>query len=314
MLKPIIALIGPNETYKRDHLAKLLKGVSKEDTTVYYADETEAPVIFNQCGQDSLFGSSNVVIVKNIDAMSDKQRNAFEDALEKYLGSPNTDATLVLFAEKFPAGITAQIKDKGELVEFKKAYRGDLTAYISRKFRENGTVFEPEIPDFLVTLAGEDSDDVEMMLTMLVNYAGKDRKVGVSDARSLLARSNNMSIFDLIEGLFKKDARKALNALTDLRLAGEGLPRISYMLLRSAKLLWGYFSLKDPREAQSALKIGYYEAKKLSDYARSVDLKFVSAVIGMVKKLEVRSKTMAEDLAYTELENFILLHSPTATR
>lgn len=313
MLKPIIALTGPNETYKREHLQKVLKGIPRDETTVYYADETETSVIFNQCGQDSLFGSNNVVVVKNIDALSDKQGNLFEEALEKYLVSPNPDATLVLFADKFSAGISAMIREKGELIEFKKAYRGDLITYISRKFRENGVAFEPELPDFLVSLAGEDSDDVEMMLTLLVHFAGKTRKITTQDARSLLARSNNMNIFDLIEGIFKKDVRKALNALNDLRLAGE-LSRICHMVLRSAKNLWGYLSLKNPRDAQTALKIGYYEEKKLSEYARFADLKFVSSVIGMVKNLEFRSKSMAEDLAYAELENFILLHSPATVK
>lgn len=314
MLKPITALTGPNETYKREHLQKILKGVPREETTVYFADETEPSVIFSQCGQDSLFGANNVVVVKNIDSLSDKQRGAFEDALEKYLSSPNPDAALVLFAEKFSAGLVSQIKEKGELLEFKKAYRNDLTAYIGRKFRENGIAFESDLPDFLVTLSGENSDDVEMMLSLLSHFAGQTKKITMDNARSLLSRSNNMGIFDLIEGLFKKDARKALNSLNDLRLAGEGLPRISYMLLRSAKHLWSFFSLKNPGEAQTALKVGYYEAKKLAEYARFCDMKFVSAVIAMVKKLEYRSKSMAEDLAYTELENFILLHSPAVVK
>ena len=54
----------------------------------------------------------------------------------------------------------------------------------------------------------------------------------------------------------------------------------------------------------------YFEAKRLSEYARVTDMKFVSGVIGMVRRLEFRAKSMAEDLAYAEMENFILLNSP----
>jgi DNA polymerase-3 subunit delta len=311
-MKPILALTGANELFKREHLARILKDVPKDEVTVYFADDAENSVIFNQCSQDSLFGSRNIVVVRNIAELSDKESTAFEETLEKYLNAVNENSVLVLFADKFSPGLTALIRQKGELIEFKKAYRNELVGYITRKFRDAGARHDADLPDFLVTLCNEDSDDAEMMVTLLTNYAAGGKVLTIQDAESLLSRSNNMNIFDLIEGIFTRNARKALNALNDLRLAGEGLPRISYMVLRSAKNLWGYLSLSDKKDAETVLGIKFFETKRLSEFARASDMKFVSSVIGMVKRLEFRTKSMAEDLAYLEMETFILANSRSA--
>lgn len=308
-MKPILALTGNNELFKREHLAGILKNVPKDEVTVYFADETEAGTIFAQCSQDSLFGSRNIVVVRNIGELTDRKKTDFEEALEKYLGNVNDNCQLVLFADKFSPGVTSLIREKGEVVEFKKAWRNELAGYVAKKLRDAGIRYDADLPDFIVTLCNEDSDEAEMMTGLLVNFAGTGKTLTLEDAGSLLSRSNNMNIFDLIDGLFTRNVRKSLNALTDLRLAGEGLPRISYMILRSAKNLWGYLSLADKKQAETALGIKFFETKKLAEYSRTSDLKFVSSVIGMVKRLEFRTKSMAEDLAYLELETFLAANS-----
>ncbi len=304
-MKPILALTGPNETFKREHLNRVLSGIPKEDVTVYFADETDAPVIFSQCSQTSLFGSHSVVVVRNLDALTDKKRSDFDERLERYADNPNESCTLVLLAEKIPAGVLAKLDRAGETVEFRKAWRKDLTAYAGQKLRQAGIAFEPDVPDFVVTLANEDSEETAMMTGLLLSFGSEKKKIALSDAQALLSRSNTMTIFDLIEGLWTRNARKALSALADLRLAGEGLPRVSAMLLRSARLLWGFLSLKDKKDPAGELGIKPYEARKISEYARGTDLKFVSSVIAMVRRLETRTKTMADEFSWLELETFL---------
>jgi DNA polymerase III delta subunit len=302
---PILSLTGQNETYKRDYLENLLAKYSREDVTVYFADEVEPQVIFLQCSQDSLFGNENVVVVKNIDALS-KTKKDFDEKLSDYLDHPNPNCLLILLSGKLNSGILKKIKETGEVVEFKKAYKSDLIRYISDKLSGNNIRFDLQLPDFIVSLANEDSEEIDMMLRLLIQLSGETKTLTLEDAQKLLSRSTNMNIFDFIGGLFRKDAVKALHALSDLRLLGETPTRISYMLLRTAKLLWGYFALSDKSMALDELQIKPYELKMLSEYARIIDLKFVSAVIELIKRVEIKTKSMSEEFAFLEIENFIL--------
>lgn len=304
-MRPITALTGPNDFSKRTHLNKLLSSVPKDDVTVYFADEIDVKAILSDCAQSSLFGGDHWVIVKNIDQMSDKNFTAFEEALEVYLNEMNPDTKLVLLVEKFNADLTARIKEAGEVIDFKKLYREDLITEVGKKFIAIGVPYDMNLPDYLVDLASEDMDELEMMTNTLISALSKGKKLTVEDAKGLLSRSNTMDIFDFIEGIFQRDMLKASRALLDLRLAGETPIRINYMLSRTAKQLWGFLSLKDRSEAQTKLKIKYFEVKKLGDYARHTDLKFVSSIFELIQRVELKAKSISEDFVFLELENFI---------
>lgn len=303
---PITALIGPNEVYKREYLKKELRKIPPDEISTYFADEVEPGVIFAQCSQDSLFGSSNIVVVKNIDAMKDRVRKDFEEALEKYLAHVNPSAVLFLLAEKFNADLTSRIRDNGQVFEFKKPYRNELLKYVTEKLEDASIQFDRELPDFLVTITNEDGEQIEMMVELILNYAYKSKNITLEDAKQLLSRSHNMDIFDFLEGLFQRDKKKALSALNDLRLTGDPVTKITYMILRSAKNLWGYLALKNKADASSVLKIKPFEVKVMSEYSRYSDMKFVSSVLELARSVEVKTKSMGEEFVYLELENFIL--------
>lgn len=305
-MKPILALTGPNDAFKRDYLDKELKNIPGDDIAVYYADETEFETIFMQLYQNSLFGANNVVIVKNISALSEKSKKLFEEKLIKYLDQHNADAILILLTDKFSLETMAKIDDKGEVVEFKQPFKNDLIRYIQDNLYKNAVQFDDEIPDFIVNLTNEDSGDVEMITEMLIEFSQNSKLITIEEAKSLLSRSHNMNIFDLIDGIFERDIRKAINALNDLKLQGEPITKINYMLLRSTKNLWGYLTLKNKSEASSKLKIKPYESKMLGIYARKADLKFASSIFDMIKRVELKIKTMADEYAFLEIENFII--------
>lgn len=305
-MKAITALIGPNEAFKQDYLKKILRNISQDDITVYYADEADPKTIFLQCSQDSLFGANHIVVVKNIAGMAEKIKRDFEEELEKYLEQVNPATNLILLAEKFGADLLSKIRDNGDVFEFRKPYRNELIKFIKEKLDSAKIGYAEELPDFLIALANEETEDIDMMIQMMVHFAQKTKSISIEDAKSLLARSNNMDIFDLLEGIFKRDLRKALTSLEDLKLTGDPVTKITYMILRTAKNLWGYLSLKNKSDASGELKIKPFEAKILGEYARYSDMKFVSSVLELARTVEMKTKSMSEDFAYLEIETFIL--------
>ena len=305
-MKPVTALTGENEIFKRDYLDKILSKIPKDNITVFFADDADSSLVFSHCTDGSLFGDSVTAVVKNIDSLSDKSRKDFDKSLAAYLEHLNPDNFLILLAEKFGSALSSKIKEKGEIVEFKRAYRNEITRYISSKLTENKISFDPQVPDFITTLANEDISEAVPMLNIALNSARLSMRLTMDDADDLLVRSTNGNIFDFIGGIFKKDPIKALNALSDLRLAGEPAIRVGYMLLRTAKLMWRYLSLEDRTAAAESLKIKPYEIRMLGEYSRHTDMKFTSAVIDLVKRVEMKAKSMPESFAFLEIEGFIL--------
>ena len=98
-MMPVIALIGPGELEKKAELLKILKGIDKKNIYTYFPGETEAAVIFSECGQDSLFSPTKTIVVKNFDTAKDKQKKAFEEGLDSYLDNINGNTILIITAE-----------------------------------------------------------------------------------------------------------------------------------------------------------------------------------------------------------------------
>jgi DNA polymerase III delta subunit len=297
-MKPVIALLGPGEIEKREGLSGLLKGLDSKSVYTYYPGETEVSAIFSECLQDSLFSASKTILVKNIGMFKEKQKKSFEEALDSYLDNINDNVTLILTSEELPAGLMKKIRDKGEILQFKKMYRNDLALYVNKRLDAEGINYDRDLPDFIVTLANEDEWDTENMLESILYFSESGKPVSISDARSFLSRSGNMDIFDLVDGIFEKNPVKAALALADLRREGEPVTHMIYMIMRSAKMLWTYLS-----NGESHLKA--YELKIMKDYSKRCDLRFVSRIFSLAGKLELMAKTMKDDFSFIELETFI---------
>ncbi len=302
-MKPIIALTGPGEITKKEELNNILKDINKKDISIYYADETEFGFIFSECLQNSLFSTRNVIVVKNIDALKDSEKKKMEDALVNYMDSINPNTILILVSEEFSQRVAKKIQETGELIECKKMYKNDLLRHINIQFKEKGIKYEQELPDFILYLSNDDEWESENMLQSLLAFAEKGKVISIEEAKALLFRSGNLTIFDLIDGIFEKNMKKAILALSDLKKGDEPVTHIIYMIMRSAKLLWSYLSLKEKNDTADQMRIKPYELKRIREYARTSDLKFLSRIFEFLSSLEIKAKSMQSDFSYLEIEN-----------
>jgi DNA polymerase III delta subunit len=314
-MKTIYLLTGENEVYKNEFVDGLIKDVSRDDITIYYADEANANVIFNQCIQNSLFGSQNVVIVRNVDNMkktSSENHSSLEEftsLFSAYIKNPNPDTMLIVEwkdpSKKIQNEFTGR-KDL-EIKNFRKAYEREVESYIRRKFGEEKIGVDEETVDLIVELANGDIETVSMYIKLLTEYAGDDGTISYEDTKAALSRAGNAGIFDFLEAFFSKDARKSLITLSDMKLdKNSSVIAVNAMIMKTAQNLWGYLALRNKPNLEELLGIKRGQLHYLRQYARFVDLKFVSEVINLASDVEIKSKTMPEDFAYLQIEAFIL--------
>ncbi len=303
-MKTVTILAGYDGLQKKSALQRLTESVDKKNISVYYAVETDTGTIFSECLQDSLFSISRTIIVKNVDSLKDREKKRFEEALDGYADHVNTDLSLIVLTEELPAGIEEKILKTGEIIRCRKMYSGDLSRFIINELDANGIKYDRDLPDFILSLANDDEWETENMIQSLIYYVQKDKTAGIEDARALLSRAANMNIFDLLDGIFLKDVKKSITALSDLRRADEPVTHIIYMIMRSAKNLWTYLSLNKSGTA-GASKMKQYEMKIMKGYSGKSDLKFAGRIFSLCMKLELTAKTMKDDFSFFELENFI---------
>jgi DNA polymerase III delta subunit len=307
MQSAVILLTGTNLTFKREKLEKLLAGIPKDEITVYFggevADEKKLSVVFAQCRETGLFGGHNVVVLKEIDELTGRKKTKDEGSfpwhLDRYLAEYNPDTVLIMTAEKadFESPILARIEEIGEIQNFPAPYESDIVQYVRRKLAEKGIQGDADLPEFIQQLAGKDIEQAEMMLSLVENFTAQTKTITVAEARTILSSSHNLTAYDLVDGVFHRDAAKALHAVADLRLEGESLIAANSALLRTAKGLWSYLAKKDTdRKGRN-----YF----MWQYSQKCDLRFVSSVLDCVRRVEIAAKTAVDDLAWIELERFL---------
>ena len=95
---------------------------------------------------------------------------------------------------------------------------------------------------------------------------------------------------------------KALNALEDLRLAGESIIAVNNMIFRTARIMWGILTSTDRQK----LGVSPYEIKKLGRFKNTINLKYLSRLFQTIARVEIKSKSMAQEFAFLEWECFLL--------
>lgn len=309
-MKAVYLLTGPNQTFKEQYLAKLIQGIDPADVTTYYPEDTDIEVLFDQCYQNTLFGTANVVLVKRVEAIKDKsKKDTFKKTLENYLDQLNPDTTLIVDWEKLPAALEKKVKDNKaiEVKEFKKIYKTEsLTAYIREELAARKIEIDSSALDLIIQLSNSDLEQIAAFTRLLAEGASPGVKLGYAEVRRDLSRAHNLSVFDLIDSLFNRDLEASLNALEDLRLAGESVIGINNMLLRTSRLLWAILAEPNDPDLYGRLSISPFEFKKLKGMAPRVPMRYLSRVLELVARVEVISKTTPEEFSWLELEAFVL--------
>lgn len=305
----VYLLTGENEVFKRKRIEELVAPFDKENVQNLYAAEHEAGEIFAQCYQSSLFGGRTAVVVRNIGELKDSPAKNFSKSLVRYLDSVNDDVLLILDWNSPSSEAAKKMKDTKSAIteEFKTVYRNGIADYIRRYFLANNVRYDRDVVDFILDMTNESIEDADTVCRNLAAFAGRDTPVTVEDARDMLANASKMTVFDLMDGIFKRSVAPALRALNDLKLNSEPVLMINAILLKTARNAWGLLTVRGSEaEVQNALGVRGYPFKKLKEYERFVNLKYISRIFELVRELDIRAKTMPEEFAFISLENFIL--------
>lgn len=301
----VIVLGGENPVLIREELENLSSSF-QGDKTVRYGDELNPEEFFADISTGSLFAATRFFLVHHAETASP----AFERLLLSYLADPLDSVCLVLEYEgKIPSKIESASQKLGssigKVVSYKRPYAEDQKSYLRIAFQKAGIKAPPSALDLIVQLAGGDIEETASMARKLTDYLGERSTLTDEDVISTLERVKNASIFDLTDAVFARSTAKALTAFNDLLAAGEALPAINAMLLRSARIMWTVKCSPGGIMPQG-FACSPYEWKKALGLARNISLRFVSRMTECIASLEISSKTFPETHSRAAVEEFLL--------
>jgi DNA polymerase-3 subunit delta len=151
------------------------------------------------------------VVVRDADAFV----GAHADALERYLQSPSSSASLVLIISSLDKRrrITKRLMEVGEVIDCTAPAQRKLGGWVRRATDRRGKAIAPEAVELLVLCVGEDLGSMDAELEKLSLYVGQRERIEAEDVGAIVSATAGPAPFALTNALAAGDAAAAVEAL-----------------------------------------------------------------------------------------------------
>ncbi len=246
---PVYLLVGP-EGYLRGEAAHAITDAALSETLLREFNESSFSLLSG--------GALDAVAAANqLPMMSDRRvvritdfgkiREAEEEALIRYIDNPSPSSVVIFNTEDLDKRkkLSKALLEQSQVVEFPALKDGEAKAWIKSRLKELKVECDERALSDLVTLVGTDVQTLYSELEKLASAAATTGRITLEMVDELIARSRELSNFELGDHLITRDRKRALETLHRL-LEGGSQP---VMLLGA--IAGNYHRLALAREALS---------------------------------------------------------------
>ncbi len=207
--------------YFIEYYAKKLSLIfgEEEDVLKFYFDEYDFKSAKNFLSQASLFGNSNVLVIKTDKKIPKKELDSLISVCKR---GDRSFFILEFYGEDQKAKDIAKSfskKNEADFVRFFKPYLKEAVSLLYQRARELGIDIEPYALEHLYFLQNE---EISLAMRELEKLSLIEGKIGAKDIDRLVYGLGNVSIEDLIEKIFnKEDIKEALHQILEAGLHDE---------------------------------------------------------------------------------------------
>ncbi|MFQ5455347.1 MAG: DNA polymerase III subunit delta [Nitrospirota bacterium] len=204
---------------------------------ILYAKEIKANDILMLSESNSFFSKKQVVTVKDINLLRDKELNK----LIPYIKNPSPDTCLIFIGEKIDKRkkVFAAFKEKGIIVRVYPIKPEQAPAWIRSRVAKMGMTISNDAVVYLKEKIGTDlnllKNETEKLSIYLYN---KKKMIESKDVEEILAGKREYSIFELIDNIGRRDKDASLRILYRLIEEGEPPLFILSMIIRRFRQIW----------------------------------------------------------------------------
>lgn len=200
-----------------------------------------------------VFAEKRLVVVTGVSWFSsgkggeEETKNSEVALLLAYLENPAPSTCLVLVAGEKIDGkrkIVKAVKKAGQVIEFTSLKGVELNKWMEKRFREKGKKAARGAIDYLAVAVGNNMSLLEQEMEKAILFAGSAVEVTLQDVMQTVSASSNLTVFNLVDAVSKKDAVSAILQLRELVKNGEPGIKILALLARQMRILLQIQSLR----------------------------------------------------------------------
>mgnify|MGYP000377383991 CR=1 FL=1 len=297
-LKPIYFLMG-EEPYYIDKISDYIENNVLDESekgfnqmSLYGRDVSIEDIIGN-AKRFPMMADRQVVIVKEAQDLS---RSI--EKLVSYANNPQTTTVLVINykykkLDKRKALYKA-IKKVGVVFESKKLYENQVADWIRRVLAPKNYTISPKAAQMLVEFLGTDLSKINNEIEKLQIILPKGSQITPETIEENIGISKDFNNFELRKAIGERNSIKAHQIVNYFAENPKDNP-----MVMTVSLLFSYFSQllhfhglsdKSPRNVASALRVNPYFVNDYVVAARNFPMRKVSAIIGLLREFDVKSK------------------------
>jgi len=277
-VRPIYLLYGTEYYYRRAIISALRQELFKDAEpgmclSEYDGKSKELAVgrVLDDVRTLTFFGGMRLVIVENADGFVSENK----DVLGRYAKAPSKTGCLVLLCDEVPDQrwvLAKEIDAHGAQVACVTPKYGPLLAWMKTRARELGKNLAHPAAQALSDIVGPDLAQLDSHIQMLVTYVGSRKSIEEQDVLAAVDQEKVTEIWDLLDGVASKNARKALEAFDRLLpkagMESARLASISGTLLKLRTVKKMMDTIRDEQKVIQRLKMHPYAAKKSIEQSR----------------------------------------------
>jgi DNA polymerase-3 subunit delta len=218
-ISPVYIFSG-NQTFLMDkaisELKRITLGASADfNFSLFHGDSASIRDIVETAKTYPMLSRMRLIVVKNAGKLPESELKS----LDSYILSPSPSTCLILIVEE-EKDISLEPKKNILYVDFALDTK-DIPRQITVEAQKLGCEITKEAVETLITLIGENLQDIHMELEKLALFVGDKNKISAEDVENLTEKEQFKDVFQLVNAIAEKNKRKAMNALLDLEMTKE---------------------------------------------------------------------------------------------
>ncbi|MBE0475550.1 MAG: DNA polymerase III subunit delta [Coriobacteriia bacterium] len=297
-LKPVYLIHGSEELLLERAVARLRERLARVADLDFNFDHFDGA----QASADEIVAAANtlpfmserrLVVVRDVDKMPAEE----QQRLAEYVKDPAEHTCLVLVGVKLAKNsrLYKAVAALGGVSEYAAPKRSEYPAKVVGLFEEKGREVGIDAAETLVEAVGRDLRRLATEIDKIVAFAGETTTLTRQDVEAVLSTVAPASIFDFLEAMGMRDARRAMRLLSDLLAQGEALLGVHAMAVRHVRQLASVRALTDRGlscgEVAGAMGLADWQVRKLAPQAARHDQAGSSGALRSAAAAEAEMKT-----------------------
>lgn len=237
-----------------------------------------------------MFSARRVCVMYNIDALTAKQGELFQDLLREL---PDSTLLIMTTREIKPPPVMAKALGQFKIVQFWRYYDNDIYNYIAAAMRKRGLAIDDRALDLLVARTGNDIKKIDDAIDM-IRFSGEAGTVTADMIKNFVDDLREATVYDFVDALFRREPR-ALSLFRKVNEEGTPDLRVVYQILRQAEMIETYYTLVEgglpAEDAMSRAGVYSKNREKFRRYTESFPRERLRRVFTLIGVTDYRLKS-----------------------